>query len=295
MGHSDVAEQQVFRPTDRPPDVRLNVAELYAAHRTDSYRGTDTAAPYLTNLAICDTSSKDSLVTKNGRNITFEKDGYPHYRVTDKDRRGLYDITNDYLTTRDGRKPTPQEVKDFAQKIAQANGIKDINNIKVGQDLRIPDKVQQGQRVPDARPDRPPTNEHVRPDRVGEPPSKKFADATGLDIYRRKEDVNVNFDGTYTKHFDGAVRDGRLGLGRTQVTGHETTDRNGKVISTEVNMAPPKDIKIPKPGGGEEEVKAKQMKVTYSADGSYHTEVTKDDGTRVRFRTNSSGTRERYR
>ncbi len=247
----------------------------------------------------------DSIRTKGGRQFELDKNGVTTYKVTSKDNKGLYDITRDYMTARDGKQPTPEQIRTLAEQVAKDNGIRDINNIRQGTTLRFPGPertpVVQEQPRPHYRPGEPPRDRTLPTPREvpayttrpGEPPSKDFKDATGLNIYRRKEEVSFNFDGTTTKTFNGAIRDGDLGLGRTQVWGHEKTDRSGKVIETQVNMMTPKEFKVPKPGGGEETVSADKMRVVYSPDGSYHTQLTKPDGTTVSFRTDKNGRQDR--
>lgn len=296
-----------------PPDFMRQVAEMRNTFDFKNIHTTDTSARYTPQVTFYDSARPvDGLQTNAGRTFKFDKDGNARYTVTGKDHRGLNEVVKDYMTTRDGRAPSPDQIRRIVDQIAKdpANGIKDVNNIRQGQNLRFPGP-EQATRVPDVRlpgqppmdwrhavpherPSVPPPGYERTPQRTGEQPTKNFADATGLDIYRRQEDVNVNFDGTVTKRFNGAVRDGFVGLDRTQAHGYEKTDRNGKVIETEVNLASSKDMRIPKPEGGEEVVTFNKMRVTYNADGSYRTELTKEDGSRVSFRTNSNGTRQRY-
>ena len=291
MANSDAAEQYVLRTPDRPPDIKIQVADLYKDFNADLYRRSDTASAILPSVQICDVPSPSGMKSPHGRNFTFQNDGYPHYRVSERDSRGLYDITSDYLTTKNhGRKPSPQEVRDFAQRIAEANGIKNINNIRVGTDLRIPDRVQPPQSLPDVRIER---KVEVGQTRAGEKPSLDFEKATTLDIYRRNERNHPNSDGTITRKFDGAVRDGILGLDRTQVDGFDRVDKNGKLIETEVNMSPAKTFKVPKIGGGEDSVEARQIRVKYNADGTYSTELTLINGDKVNFKTYPDGRKER--
>lgn len=321
-GYERVGRVQDYRVDDRAAKNFVQcVEDTRGTFDFNNSYTNDTAAKLLCALQFFDSERPKDIQTKAGRTFEVAGDGSIKYKMTQKDRNGLYDTTTDYLTKMKGRQPTAQEVRDLAQKIAQANGIRDINNIRVGTELRIPGKIHPGQRdyekpqppidqrygyplmersevpprVYDTRigvapPDKFPKNEHTQPPGTEPDSEKKFAERT------RSVGPKDQY-GRFTEQYEGELKDGQLWSYRTKFRSEDKTDSEGRLIQRKITYLNPKsgtdgaiNMNIPKVGAGEENIKVKQMEIQYNPiTGNYHTTITGPLGETYHLETNRDG------
>ena len=309
------------------PDYMRQVQDMRKWHEARTGFTSDTSTRYIPAVHLHDPSRHDSIVTNGGRKFDVGRDGSINYRVTRKDERGLYDMTTDYLTERDRRRPTQQEVRDFTKKIAQINGIQNINQVKVGTELRIPGKIVPGyadryQPDSDERyeypsserspydyerrrgmppPDKAPTTDMIQP--------KGTQEGNHPDVLNRKvQDFPPDHYGNQTIKYNGELRDGfiggvlsdtllDLGQGRTKFDAEDKKDRYGRLLERNVSYSNQNpfgrggiDMKIPNSKGGETTVEVKHVQIKYNElTGRYDTTLISSKGERFHVQTDREG------
>lgn len=309
------------------PDYMRQVQDMRKWHEARTGFTSDTSTRYIPTVHLHDPSKPDSIVTDAGRKFEVGRDGSINYRITKKDERGLYDMTTDYLTERDRRRPTQQEVRDFTKKIVQINGIQNINQVRVGTDLRIPGKIVPGYAdrylpVSDERyeypsrermpfdyehrrvvppPDKTPNSEAIQP--------KGTQDGNHPDVLNRKvEDFPPDRYGNVTIKYKGELRDGviggvlsdsilDIGQGRTKFDAEDKKDRYGRLLERNISYTNQNpfgrggiDMKIPNSKGGETTVEVKHVQIKYNEiTGNYDTTYITSRGEKYYVKTDREG------
>ncbi len=310
-----------------PPDFMRQVTEMRNAFDFRSINTPDTTSMHIPQVSFVDSGRQvDSIPTKNGRNFQIQNDGSVTYKLTSKDQIGLNHVVKDYMTARDGRTPTPDQIRKMVDQIGKdpANGIKDVNNIRAGQTLRFPGP-EQAPRVPDMRmpmhppmdwrhpmpPDRPlvpppgyergqwlqrppekaPQNPLVSPPGTEERPDGKNPDTVQ---WRKQTDSIDNRDGTRTTTYRGSLDDGSsfmFGTGRTRFSATDRKDSDGRLVERRVQYENDSvKMQVTDDKGQTQDVWARNVIVKYNQrTGDYDTTVTDSSGRSYQMRTGPDG------
>ena len=271
----DVREAPAFKSMEATMKDFPQLATLIKGADIRDFRSCDTGSYPLPGLEIFTSAQPvDRINTDGGRQFKFDRNGDTTYTMTNKDYKGLYDTVRDYMKARDGRTPTPDQIRKMAEQVAKDNGIKDINNIRQGTTLKFPGpetaprynrqsdvpptdyRYPPGYRQSDAPPQdyryqyppghpeeswqrkppaKAPDTQFVTP--PGTQDSKDGKEPDGV-RWRKQTGEKDNHDGTKTTEFKGSLDDGSsllFGVGRTTFTTSETKDNDGRLLHRKID------------------------------------------------------------
>ncbi len=247
--------------------------------------------------------------TATGRDFVARTDGSAEYSIKAGDT--MWNITKEVLSRNsNGHVPTSAEIDQTYRKIAEANALKNPNQLAVGQKLIIPPRGAEGV-YPIAQPAVPgystagsltSFSPNLKPSGEGVFNPMAAAGLPGGDedyVYSRSKTYTENTGSSQRSVYTGWLRDSTLGLNgnNTKFDAFEVTDAAGRILSRHIDYSNPlpehKDtgaqIKFDRGFGSPMTLGVRSVDTSLDITGNYQSTIRTDDGKTYYSITDSQG------